>query len=76
MYLQTLGFNFNVLFGNNGRIAELQTAQEYHVCLTWLPSHLLVALYDSPELEPGSGVGVHVPFVVHVHEGRTVGAHL
>lgn len=60
-------------------MAESQSRRqhrEYPVCLTWLPSRLFVALYDSPELEPGSGVGVPVPFVAHVYEGRTVGAHL
>lgn len=60
-------------------MAESQSRRqhrEYHECLTWLPRHLFVALYDSPELEPGSRVGVPVPFVAHVHEGRTAGAHL
>ena len=75
MYVQALGFNFNVLFGNNGRIVELQTPQGVP-CMSYLASQSFVALYDSAELEPGSGVGVPVPFVAHAHEGRTAGTHL
>lgn len=60
-------------------MAESQSRRqhrEYHVCLTWFLSRLFGALYDNPELEPGSGVGVPVPFVAHAHESRTAGTHL